>query len=326
MDQTQALSTLKQYNMKNTQLITTNKTRSFFGFVLSALLFSTVGCVEELELPETGSIADLTPPTASFSATESENFLIYGFSNTSKSATTYAWDFGDGGTSTEAEPTHEFPAIGRYSVTLVASDKLNATNSFTKEINVKEPPIPPAVAPTIENGDFEDSSYDAWRASFSDGTTNNPYNGSSDGEPMLYDGTAADSKTRGAKWTNSTSAGYLRSASSRFATQAVTISGDREYVLEYSYAIKDDKTDVTGGDRVVVSVLDGHFADANDAEVSADSSPVIKHVGDAALGKGNFTLVREQFTAPASGLVTIWIYAVTSEDAYVDNVKIYPAE
>ena len=33
--------------------------------------------------------------------------------------------------------------------------------------------------------------------SFSDGTRN-PYNGSSDGEPMLYDGTSADSKTRGA--------------------------------------------------------------------------------------------------------------------------------
>lgn len=312
--------------MKKTQKITNKKTRSFFGLVLSALLLTTVGCVEELELPETGSLPDLTPPSASFSATESENFLIYSFSNTSKSATTYAWDFGDGGTSTDSEPTHEFPAIGRYSVTLVASDNLNVSNSFTKEINVTEPPIPPAIAPAIENGDFENSSYDAWRASFSDGTTNNPYNGSSDGEPMLYDGTPADSKTRGAKWTNSTSAGHLRSASSRFATQAVTLSPEREYILEYSYAIKDDKTDVTGGDRVVVSILDGHFADANDAEDAADSSPIVKHVGDVALGKGNFTLVRETFTSSASGLVTIWIYGVTSEDAYVDNVKIYPAE
>lgn len=312
--------------MKNTQLITMKKTRSFFGLVLSALLLTTVGCVEELELPEAGSLPDLTPPSANFSATESENFLIYSFSNTSKSATTYAWDFGDNGTSTEVEPTHEFPAIGRYTVTLVASDNLGVSNSFSKEIDVEEPPIPPAVDPTIENGDFEDSSYDAWRASFSDGTTNNPYNGSSDGEPMLYDGTPADSKTRGAKWTNSTSAGHLRSANSRFATQAVTISGEREYILEYSYAIKNDRDDVTGGDRVVVSILDGHFADANDAEVSADTNPIIKHTGDAALGKGNFTLVREQFTAPASGLVTIWIYAVTSEDAYIDNVKIYPAE
>ena len=201
--------------MKNIQLNTIKKRPFFFGLILSALLLTTGGCVEELELPEAGSLPDLTPPSASFSATETENFLIYNFSNTSKSATTYSWDFGDNGTSTEAEPTHEFPAIGRYTVTLVASDNLGVSNSFSKDINVEEPPIPPAVAPTIENGDFEDSSYDAWKVDeFSDGTTRNPYNGSSDGEPMLYDGTSADSKTRGAKWTNSTSAAHLRSASS----------------------------------------------------------------------------------------------------------------
>ena len=310
--------------MKNIQLITNKKTTSFFGLVLSALLLTTVGCVEELELPEAGSLPDLTPPSASFSATESENFLIYSFSNTSKSATTYAWNFGDNGTSTEAEPTHEFPAIGRYTVTLVASDNLGVSNSFSKEINVEEPPIPPAVAPTIENGDFENSSYDAWKVDvFSDGTTRNPYNGSSDGEPMLYDGTSADSKTRGAKWTNSTSAGHLRSASSRHAYQAVTVSAEREYILEYSYAIKDDRDDVTGGDRVVVEILDGHFTDGVNAEAA---TRIITHVGDTALGKGNFTLVREQFTSNASGLISVWMWGCTSEDAYIDNVKIYPAE
>ena len=301
-----------------------NKINTPLRLVLSALLLTTVSCVEELELPEEGSIADLTPPSASFSATESENYLIYSFSNTSKSATTYSWDFGDGGTSSDKEPTHEFPAIGRYTVTLVASDDLNVSNSTSKEINVSEPPIPPAVAPTIENGDFENSSYDAWKvAEFSDGTTRNPYNGSSDGEPMLYNGTAADAKTRGAKWTNSTSAGHLRSANSRHAYQAVEVSSEREYILEYSYAIKNDKTDVTGGDRVVVEILDGHFTDGVDAEAA---TRLITHVGDTALGKGNFTLVREQFTSNASGLISVWMWGCTSEDAYIDNVKIYPAE
>ena len=301
-----------------------NKINTPLRLVLSALLLTTVSCVEELELPEEGSIADLTPPSASFSATESENYLVYSFSNTSKSATTYSWDFGDGGTSSAKEPTHEFPAIGRYTVTLVASDDLNVSNSTSKEINVSEPPIPPAVAPTIENGDFENSSYDAWKvAEFSDGTTRNPYNGSSDGEPMLYNGTAADAKTRGAKWTNSTSAGHLRSANSRHAYQAVEVSSEREYILEYSYSIKNDKTDVTGGDRVVVEILDGHFTDGVDAEAA---TRLITHVGDTALGKGNFTLVREQFTSNASGLISVWMWGCTSEDAYIDNVKIYPAD
>lgn len=300
--------------------------KSVLSFASAFLFFGLVGCVDELVLPEEGSIPDATPPSANFSAVESENFLIYNFSNTSKSATTYAWDFGDGGTSTDKEPQHEFPAEGTYSVTLRASDNLNASNSVTKNVVVVEPPEPPAIVPEIINGDFNDSSYDAWRAVFSDGTTNNPYYGSSDGEYVNYDGTSSDSKTRGAKYTRSVSGAHLRSANTRFAHQAITISPNREYILEYSYAIKNGVADEDGGDRVVVSILDGHFADAVDAEINADSAPVLKHVGDIALGKGNFTLVREQFTAPSTGLVTIWIYGVTAEDAYVDNVKVYPAE
>jgi PKD repeat protein/type 1 glutamine amidotransferase len=35
---------------------------------------------------------------------------------------TYAWDFGDGGTSTEANPTHTFAAVGDYGVKLIVTD------------------------------------------------------------------------------------------------------------------------------------------------------------------------------------------------------------
>ena len=316
--------TLKQDNMKKSHLFTQIRKRSLFGFVLSGLLLTMNSCVEELELPEEGSIPDLTPPSANFSAIESENFLVYTFSNTSKSATDYVWDFGDGGTSTDKEPTHEFPGEGTFAVSLRATDKLGVSNSITKNIEVVEPPEPPAINPEILNGDFEDSSYDNWKIdSWSDGTTRNPYNGSSDGEPMLYDGTSADSKTRGAKWTNGSSACHLRSASSRHAYQAITVSPGRDYTLEWSYAIKDDRDDVTGGDRLVVEILDGHFSDGVNAE---GSNRVLTTVGDTALGKGNFTLVRENFTAPSTGLISIWMWGCTSEDAYIDNVKIYPAE
>lgn len=297
------------------------------AFSVLTLLLVSVACVDDFELPEAGSIADLTPPKANFSAVQSDNFLIYNFSNTSNSATDFAWDFGDGGSSNAKEPQHEFPAEGTYTVTLVATDKLNARSTVSKVVTVEEPPAPPAITPEIVNGDFEDSSYDAWKVdTFSDGTTRNPYNGSSDGEPMLYDGTPADSKTRGAKWTSSTSAGYKRSASSRFAYQSVTVSPEREYIIEYSYAIKNDKADAEGGDRVIVEILDGHFTDGVAAEASSTAGPIVRHVGDVANGKGNFSLVREQFTAPATGLIAIWMYAVTNEDAYIDNVKIYPAE
>jgi PKD repeat protein len=42
------------------------------------------------------------------------------FTNLSQNATSYLWDFGDGTTSTEAEPLHEYSALGAYTVILTA--------------------------------------------------------------------------------------------------------------------------------------------------------------------------------------------------------------
>ncbi len=43
------------------------------------------------------------------------------FTNTSSGATTFAWDFGDGGTSTLQNPTHTYTANGSYTVKLVCT-------------------------------------------------------------------------------------------------------------------------------------------------------------------------------------------------------------
>ena len=44
------------------------------------------------------------------------------FTSTSTGATSYFWDFGDGGTSTSANPTHTYNTTGSYTVTLVTSN------------------------------------------------------------------------------------------------------------------------------------------------------------------------------------------------------------
>ena len=51
------------------------------------------------------------------------------FTNYSQNATSYAWDFGDGNTSTEESPTHVYAGGGTYEVTLTAS---GATGSATR--------------------------------------------------------------------------------------------------------------------------------------------------------------------------------------------------
>lgn len=184
-----------------------------------------------------------------------------------------------------------------------------------------------APSSTILNGGF-DLSTAQWRfATFTDGTTT-PFGSSSDGSWTNYDGTDNGSKTRGAKWTSSQSGGPLQSSSSRYAYQALTLTPDTDYVLEYEYAIKSDTADdPIGGRRIVGVVLDGHYIDGADA-VDDINSNLGNHVGTIAEGKFNATrgtLVQIPFTSNDSGEISVMFYAVTPKDGWIDNVKVYQA-
>lgn len=84
-------------------------------------------------------------PTASFttSVTETEIDTEITFTSTStdpdNDALTYLWTFGDGKTSTEANPKHAYTAAGTYNVTLKVTDALGATHTSTATtITIKE--------------------------------------------------------------------------------------------------------------------------------------------------------------------------------------------
>mgnify|MGYP003624335795 CR=1 FL=1 len=302
---------------------------SILGAIALIAVLSLSSCDPSLDslvydLPEANSKADLTPPAASFSAAETDDFLTWTFGNTSASATDYTWNYGDGNSSTGLDGINTFPAEGTFTVTLTATDKLGVSSTFSMEIVVVEPPIPAAINPEVINGDFSDGG-GSWKWPEFTGGTKDAFNGSSDGSNINYDGSDNGGKTAGAKWTNGTSSGIYRSPSSRFAGQNLTVSPGREYILEYEYAIKNDN-DSNGGAKIVGEILDGHFTDGADALASSDAGPIVRNEGTNLLGKGNFTLVRQQFTANDSGLISIFIWAETQQDAYVDNVKVYPAD
>lgn len=110
----------------------------------------------EYELPEAGSKADDTPPTASFSATEdAANYLAWTFGNASNNATSYAWNFGDGSSSTSTDGSHTYAADGTYTVTLTATDGLGQSDTFSMDIVVEPPPAPPTPDPTLLNPTFD---------------------------------------------------------------------------------------------------------------------------------------------------------------------------
>lgn len=61
------------------------------------------------------------------------------FKNASQDAISYRWDFGDGETSQEADPSHRYFQSGNYTVTLTAENEKGKTKSVTQTVTV----IPP---------------------------------------------------------------------------------------------------------------------------------------------------------------------------------------
>jgi len=194
-------------------------------------------------------------------------------------------------------------------------------------INVDNITLSKPPSSMVINGGF-DLSTEQWKpATFTDGSTS-AFNGSSDGSWTNYDGTDNGSKTRGAKYTNGTSAGPYTSSSTRYAYQPLTLTPNTDYILEFEYAIKDDEAiDPVGGRRMIAVVLDGHFVDGADA-VEAETSALGSHAGTIAEGKFSDTvgtLVQVPFTSNDSGEVAIWLYAITVKDGWFDNIKVLPA-
>lgn len=69
-------------------------------------------------------------------------FSSSGSSDSDGSIVSYAWTFGDGGTSTAANPSHTYTAANTYSVTLIVTDNDGATDSATTSATVTDlPPV-----------------------------------------------------------------------------------------------------------------------------------------------------------------------------------------
>lgn len=95
-------------------------------------------------------------PTASFTASTlsgSAPLSVEFTDTTTGAATGWAWDFGDGATSTERHPTHVYESEGEYSVTLTASNS-SGQSSVTERITVGAAPPPPP-GNLVGNSGFE---------------------------------------------------------------------------------------------------------------------------------------------------------------------------
>lgn len=62
------------------------------------------------------------------------------FTNESQGLTNFTWDFGDAQTSTKADPTHTYKALGTYTVTLTGYSG-SQKYTYKKEITIAQPKI-----------------------------------------------------------------------------------------------------------------------------------------------------------------------------------------
>ncbi len=96
---------------------------------------------------------ETSAPVAGFSVSSTSGVapLAVSFTDSSTgSPSSWAWDFGDGGTSTAQHPTHTYSVPGTYSVQLTASNASgSSTRTATGLVTVDEPPPPTAPAVSV---------------------------------------------------------------------------------------------------------------------------------------------------------------------------------
>lgn len=92
------------------------------------------------------------PPAASFSVSPSRpttddtiTFLDKSTDSDGK-VVSRSWDFGDGYSSSQKQPTHKYTSAGTYTVKLTVTDDDGATDSTTKAITIKKPSLLPPIS------------------------------------------------------------------------------------------------------------------------------------------------------------------------------------
>lgn len=115
----------------------TNVLALLSGLALTACLFVLNGCSDDPE-----------PTTASFTYVATGRSVA--FTSTSVNAQTFAWDFGDGSTSTEQNPTHVYAAYGKFTAKLATTGTGGGSTSLPDELTLAK------TSTVVIDGNFAD--------------------------------------------------------------------------------------------------------------------------------------------------------------------------
>lgn len=289
--------------MTNINLKKQISTSVIMVLVFIGSLFLT-SCDLEYDLPEAGSKEDLTPPTANFSVAVTDYYLTYNFANLSTSATDYLWDFGDGNSSTSVDGKNTYPDEGTYTITLIASDKLGVSSTYSSTIEVVEPPVPLAIVPLILNPSFDEPGDDGkyllpWVADSSIGKT--PQSSSSS---SFIGGRAAKFPTA----LTDARIGYQKD---------IAVTPNTDYVITYYYSIE-----IGDPSTIIVAILGGNISDASEVA----GATIKSFEGTTQAGKTPFEKVDLAFNSGNNSIISIHISNTGPQTSYIEEFSAAIAE
>ncbi len=159
------------------------------NYTVSLVVTDVNGCNNTVVRPNFVSVS--TPPVASFNGsplaacTPPLNVTFTNNSTGGAAPLSYQWDFGDGGSSTLANPTHTYNATGAFTITLIVTDVNGCTDTLVRTSYVNIGSVVAAFTPsttTICEGQsvtFTDNSTgnpNTWNWTFGDGGTSTAQN------------------------------------------------------------------------------------------------------------------------------------------------------
>ena len=131
-----------------------------------------------------GAAPDNAAPNAAFTPTCTASTCRFADGSTDSDGTIsgWQWDFGDGSSSTQRNPSHSYDAAGEYTVRLTVTDNIGSQGSASKKVAAEAPANrPPAAGFTSSCTDLDceftdgsadpDGSVAGWAWDFGDGST-----------------------------------------------------------------------------------------------------------------------------------------------------------
>ena len=116
-------------------------------FPVKLVVSTALGCKDSI----TQNVQIVAKPTAAFVVNNNNQCVVgnsFGFTNNSTGASSYEWQFGDGGTSNTNNAIYTYSLAGTYTVKLIAISSTGCKDSVTNTVNVL---IKPLAAFTVNN-------------------------------------------------------------------------------------------------------------------------------------------------------------------------------